>query len=347
MPGCCDPMTALTKYQKLESVGLWRSTPTAQRREVVVNLGDTSLVLTDTRTGSALAHWSLPALTRHNPGEMPALYSPDPDGADTLELDDAEMIAALEKVHSVLDAARPHPGRLRNTILIAVAAGLLLIAVVWLPGALVRHTASVIPDTTRAEIGKVALADLTRLTGPPCVGRRGQQALTRLSLRIFGASPARRMTVVRKGIVAAVHLPGHKVIVSEALLADHDNPDIVAGYALAQGIAADRTDPMVPLLRHAGIAATFRLLTTGTLPPEAVAGYAETLIASQSPPAPVAVLLSVFGAAGVPVTPYAQTRFPGTAEAAMLSESDPFADAAPPPLLPDEDWIALQDICAR
>ena len=30
-------MTALTKYQKLECRGLWRDSPEAQRRDVVVN----------------------------------------------------------------------------------------------------------------------------------------------------------------------------------------------------------------------------------------------------------------------------------------------------------------------
>ena len=339
-------MTALTKYQKLESAGLWRPMRTAQLREVIVNLGDTSLVLTDMRTGSALAHWSLPALSRLNPGEAPALFSPDPEGAETIELDDADMIAALEQVHSVLDAARPHPGRLRNSILTGVAVAILLGAVIFLPDALVRHTVSVIPATTRIEIGKVVLADLTRITGQTCAGRRGQQALTKLSLRLFGAAPARRIVVVRHGLTDAVHLPGREIVLPQSLLAKGDSPDMAAGYALAEAVAADRSDPMIPLLRHAGLAATFRLLTTGTLPPGAVAGYAETLLAVPPDRTPPAVLLRAFEAAGLSSAPYAQARFPDTTEAAALTEGDPFADAAPPPLLPDEDWVALQDICA-
>ena len=61
-------MTALKKYQKLESPGLWRDAPEAQRREVVVAFGEASLVLSDPRTGSALSHWSLAAVHRLNPG---------------------------------------------------------------------------------------------------------------------------------------------------------------------------------------------------------------------------------------------------------------------------------------
>ncbi len=340
-------MTALTKYQKLESAGLWRSGRTAQLREVVVNLGDTSLVLTDPRTGQALAHWSLPALDRLNANEHPALYSPDPEGAETLELDDVDMVAALEQVHSVLDAARPHPGRLRNRILTGLALGIVLIGGLWLPGALIRHTAAVIPASTRSDIGRVVMADLTRITGQPCTGRRGQQALAKLGPRIFGPGPARRIVVVRRGIETAIHLPGREIVLPESLLAEGDSADIAAGAIVVQGLMADRNDPMIPLLRHAGIAATLRLLTTGALAPGEVAGYAETLVTAPVATVPDAAFLAAFGAAGVPVTPYAEARYPGTPKADALAEGDPFADAAPPPLLADEDWVGLQGICAQ
>jgi hypothetical protein len=69
-------MTALKKYQRLESPGLWRDTPEAQRREVVVAFREASLVLSDPRTELALSHWSLPAVERLNPGTLPALYGP-------------------------------------------------------------------------------------------------------------------------------------------------------------------------------------------------------------------------------------------------------------------------------
>ena len=78
-------MTALKKYQRLESPGLWRDTPEAQRREVVVAFREATLVLSDPRTELALSHWSLPAILRLNAGSLPALYAPGPDGDETLE----------------------------------------------------------------------------------------------------------------------------------------------------------------------------------------------------------------------------------------------------------------------
>ena len=57
-------MTALNQYQRLEAAGIWRETPQAQARDVIVSFGDATLVLTDPRSEVPLAHWSLPAVTR-------------------------------------------------------------------------------------------------------------------------------------------------------------------------------------------------------------------------------------------------------------------------------------------
>ena len=119
-------MTALNEFARLETTGLWRPEAEAQRREVVVSLGETTLIIMD-GAGRPLAHWSLPAIQRLNPGHRPADYSPEPQGGETLELADDTVIDAIEKVRRSIDRRRPHPGRLRTggslTILAALAVG--------------------------------------------------------------------------------------------------------------------------------------------------------------------------------------------------------------------------------
>ncbi|QCO57813.1 hypothetical protein EOK75_19250 (plasmid) [Pseudorhodobacter turbinis] len=340
-------MTALTKYQKLECSGLWRENAGGQRREVIANFGDTSLILSDPKQDMALAHWSLPAIKRLNPGEMPALFAPGPDEGETLEVDDAEMIAALETVHAAIRAASPHPGRLRNSLLGVMAIGVLAVGVFWLPDALVQHTASFLPRPTRAEIGRAALADLTRLTGQPCKAKSGQAALTKLSGRLFGPDSGVEIVVVRTAVAQAQSLPGRLVVLSESLLAEHDGPEAAAGFALAARITAEMKDPMLPLLHHAGIGATFRLLTSGALPDDAIAGYAETLIEAPQAPPSDAILLARFEAAGLATTPYAHVRDPSGESTLHLIEADPFSNVVPAAILPDGDWVSLQDICTR
>ncbi|MDA0961937.1 MAG: hypothetical protein O2898_03345, partial [Proteobacteria bacterium] len=139
-------MTALKKYQRLEATGLWRPAPGEQRREVIVSVGDATLVITDTKD-QPLAHWSLAAIERQNPGERPAIYSPDGDPGETLELAEGEdqMIRAIEKLRSAIERSRPHPGRLRLVSVGLSCLAVVALAVFWLPGAMLRHATEVVP----------------------------------------------------------------------------------------------------------------------------------------------------------------------------------------------------------
>ncbi len=338
-------MTALKKYQKLESPGLWRDAPEAQRREVTVAFGEASLVLSDPRTGSALSHWSLAAVHRLNPGSSPALYAPDAAAqAEMLEIDDATMIGAIEQVRGAIAQARARPGRLRGALLGGGALILGLLAVFWLPGALIEQTAALVPPSARVAIGQMVLADLTRLTGLPCTKPLGKEATDRLAARVLGTGGG-PILVVRDGVTGALALPGGFVILSRALVEQQDGPDAAAGFVLAENMRAAAHDPLVPVLEHAGILATLRLLTTGALPPQAVDGYAEVLLRQPPPPDEPEALLAAFEATAIASTPYAYARDPSGETVLTLIEADPFRGKATPPVLPDADWVSLQGIC--
>lgn len=338
--------TALKKYQKLESSGLWREAPELQRREVVVAFGEASLTLSDPRTEAALSHWSLPAVERINPGELPALYAPGRQALETLELDDPTMIAALETVRSAVASERPKPGRLRGQLLLGGTLLVVMLAATFLPGALVEHTAAMVPAAMRQNIGQVALADLSRVTGAPCADPSGQAALDRLALRLFSKDPP-QLRVLPDGTALAMHLPGRIITLNRSLIEQQDGPEVVSGFALAEAARAAASDPLVPLLRHAGLRATFTLLTTGQLDPAAIEGYGAELLLQRPLTLAAEPLLEQFEVAGVPATPYARALDP-TGEAVLaLIEADPFAKGTPGPILTDGDWISLQAICAE
>ena len=338
-------MTALKKYQKLESSGLWRDAAEAQRREVVVAFGEASLILSDPRTGNPLAHWSLPAVLRINPGAQPALYAPDSGAeAETLEIEDATMIGAIETVRGAIDHARARPGRLRSGVTAAAVIGAILLCVLWLPEALITRTAAMVPDSKRAEIGRMALADETRVTGLPCAQPLGLRAAGRLSDRVLGVGGG-QILFVRDGVRTAAHLPGNIILLSRHLVEDQDGPDAAAGFALAEKLRAEMDDPLVPLLRHAGLVATFRLLTSGELPEGSLDGYAETALPAEPAALPDPLLLERFRSAGIASTPFAYAMDPSGETVLGLIEADPFRSAAPPPILPDGEWISLQTIC--
>lgn len=340
-------MTALHKYQRLESPGLWREQPAMQARDVVVAFQEATLVLSDPRSEMALSHWSLPAIERLNPGELPALFAPGPDAEDRLEIDDTEMIAALDTVRRVLVRRRARPGRLRGVILTGTTIAVLGLGLIWMPGALVRHTASVLPTASRSAIGAQALAELARLTGSPCATPLGQRAAAALAARLFGRDTAVQIIVLREGLVQSASLPGGLILLGRGLVETPPDAETAAGFALAEAARSAALDPIIPLLQHAGLPATFRLLTTGTLPRNALTGYAEALLRNPPGPLPTEQVLPQFAAAEVTSTPYAYA-LDATGESVLtLIEADPFQAGSPRAVLADGEWISLQSICSE
>ena len=342
-------MTALKKYQRLECQGLWRETPEAQRRDVIVSFREASLIISDGRSETALSHWSLPAVARLNPGALPALYGPGADVGETLEIDDRDMIGALETVHDAVEAQRPHPGRMRHWLLGGAMLAGLAITVFWLPGALITHTARVVPWPKRQEIGRAVLADLQHVSGTPCSSATARRPLARLTSRLFAGPTPPVIVVLRDMPVPVAHLPGGILLLNRHLIEDRDSPEAAAGYLLAERARADASDPLVPLLKWAGLRATFGLLTTGRLPSGAIAGYGEALLSTGEPAVPDDLLIRSFAAVGVPLTPYAQAVDPQGKVTQGLIEADPVLQPqapAPRPVLADDDWVALQGICS-
>lgn len=339
-------MAIKTEYQQLVATGLWRETAEAQRLEVTVTIGEETMILSDDQA-RALAHWSLPALVRANPGAYPAIFHPDGDPGETLELDESQtqMIRALDRLRSSIERRRPHPGRLRLILLVLMLGAVLIGGLFWLPDALRRHAVSVVPQAKRAEIGSALKEEITRVSGQPCDWPEGQDALNRLADRLAPQDRRIRLHVVPDAVPDALVLPGREILLNKTLIEDFDEPDVAAGFVVAELLRAAATDPLDDLLHFAGARASFQLLTIGDLPGGAVRTYAEHLLTDRRAPPDTDALLARFEAAKVRSTPYA-FALDVTGESTLpLIEGDPFRKDAPPPLLRDADWLRLQEIC--
>lgn len=337
-------MTALRKYLRLESSGLWRERPDMQLRDVVVGLREATLILSDPKTEMALAQWSLPALERLNPGKIPALYGPGADAGETLEIDDADMLAALETVRNALERRRPKPGRLRGALLGGFGAVFGALAVFWLPGKLIDYTAAMLPSATHADLGKLAMQDLTRLTGSPCASKSGTDATVALGLRLNPNKPPHLL--VLRDLDHPLHLPGDWVLLPAKLLEKSKSPDTVAGFVLAEMQRSTLVDPSRALLETAGLVATLRLLASGSIDVSAVKGYGETLLAKPVTNLEPEPLLALFKTAGVSSSAYAYALDPSGETTLPLIEADPFPNGSQPAALDDTAWQNLQTICA-
>ena len=336
-------MTALDRYARLESEALWRAGPDVQRRDVTISFGDATLVIAD-GTGRPLAHWSLPALTRQNPDEVPAIYVPDGDASEALEISDPTMIDAIEEVRKALVKARPHPGKLRHLLTAGLVAVTLALAIFWLPGALTRQTLAVVPAPKRLEIGAAMLAHMQTETGAVCQSPQADMAVKRLVTRLFGDDTVARIAVVPNLAQGAVALPGGLIALDYNVLQRSDDPAVAAGFVLASRAAVIHMDPLEKLLQEAGLGVTFQLLTTGNIPDDILHGNANALLLAD-PPQPDPVLLKrTLVNAVIPQAPYLAAVDASTGNMPDIGP-DPLADRVIPIILTDSDWVSLQNIC--
>tara|TARA_R110002049_G_scaffold23781_5_gene84549 strand:- start:651 stop:1664 length:1014 start_codon:yes stop_codon:yes gene_type:complete len=335
-------MTALKKYARLEATGLWRATPDAQRREVIVSIGDATLVISDLKD-QALTHWSLAAVERANAGQRPAVYFPDGDPGETLELpeDEVQMVEAIEKLRHAVNRGRPRPGRLRWLGLLASAAAVTALTVFWLPDALRDHTLKVVPNVKRASLGAALLKRVERVSGTTCASTGGTAALNRLATRL----EAGRLVILPAMAMPSLHLPGRVTVLNRSVIEDYEEPDVAAGYALTEDVMRAAHDPLRALLEGVGLRENFRLLTTGDVAPAALDAYAEQLLTRPRAAPNLQKQLARFDKAELRSTPYAYARDITGETTLPLIEGDPMNGRLTAPLLSDADWLRLQSIC--
>ena len=339
-------MTALTAFLRLEAAGLWRANAEAQRREVIVSLGDATLILKDMQD-RALTHWSLAAVERANPGESPAIYHPDGDPDESLQLgDDAqEMVEAIETLRRAIARSRPKQGRLRLVLSVLTLAALIALSTLWLPGALRSQALAVVPDVKRDAIGLALLEEITLLAGPPCRASSAAPSLRSLARRTLGPGRGGDLIVLRGGALSSAHLPGGFILLHRSTIEDVSTPEATAGFALMEDLRAKAADPLAKLLGHTSLWATARLLTTGDLPHSAMATYAKHVMTAPSQDVPVSTVAKAFSDAELPLRPYAfAVDVTGESNLALI-EADRTDASTAPLVLTDNDWLRLQAIC--
>ncbi|MGB0661072.1 MAG: hypothetical protein ACPGNV_12965 [Mangrovicoccus sp.] len=337
-------MTALSQYQRLESPGIWHESPTSQRRDVYVSFGEATLVIKD-QTDMALSHWALAALVRLNPGKTPAIYAPSPDDTERLELDDPDMIEALETVRRAMARAEPHSGRLRMISVIVVLTLVLLSAIRWMPGIVADHTAEVLPISTRQTIGREILTALEPYMGRSCRDRAGIQALGQLSARLLGDENW-DIRVLPSGRAEVIALPGRILALPAELLTAHPDAQVVAGHILWATSLSEHRAPLLELTQAVGPRANIGLLSTGQIGDAALARFAKILaVEGNRGEVEIDPLILKFKAAGLSTRDFAMDLGGSHPLYAPLIAQDPFPEGTPRQLMTDRGWLTLQGIC--
>lgn len=336
--------TALKQYSHLESSGLWRQNPTAQRTEVLVVLNETSIVLYHPRKEIPLTHWSLSTVKRLNHTELPAIFAPDHIGSETLELDDGEMIRVLEVIDKAIAQSKAKQGRIRRWFIRSFGIAVLLAAILWLPKAIISKATSILPPTTRQELGYAVLHDIQGINDYICKNAQGLQALEALKKRLF-MLPESKIIVLKGGLEQPLVLPGGLILVNFRTITQTNGADALAGIILSEELKAELSDPALPALEYAGLFTTLKLLLTGVLNPTALNGYAQKLLKPQISTVPDELIIKRFSEAGVSSSAYATAVGKSGESLRYLNENDPISNKNVP-FLPDNTWVRLQNICS-
>ena len=339
-------MTALDKYQRIEALGLWRNDNASQRKDVLISIGETTLLISDMQE-RPLAHWSLAAIERANQGNYPAIYHPDGDKEESLELNysEKEMIDAIEQLRTVIARRRPHPGRLRAGIFLGIFTIVFLTVVFWMPQAIRNYTAEILPEVKRLEIGTKLFNQMKRVTGPACEADFAKTSLKMLSDRLFDVKT--EIFIVPDGIKTTINLPGNIFLANSNLVEDFEDPDVLAGYLVVEKLRSKNFDPIKEMLQNIGLISTFRLLTTGMINDETLIDYADYLVTKPQETVQSSEIIEAFRNSELSLAPFAKAIDITGEQSLGLLEAEEIRASTVRTSLPDANWVSIQNICNK
>lgn len=333
-------MKKLEEYLRLESHAWWRVSMEDAGQPVVVTLSKNHLTIVS-KYDQPLAHWSLHAIRQVNPGELPATFTPDVhDGGETIEINNAEIVDILcEQLTSDRDEIQNQSSAtwsLPVYVLVLLAA--LTGAIYYFSAPIAASLAGYISASERSLIGERTFVHVHQTVGERCRTMVDDRVLAKLGDKMFGGDAEIRVIHSEHKITA--HLPGEILIVSDALLHDHDQFPVIGGYLLEENLRRYQMDSVATLFRTVGLLSTVRFILQGQLNESDLAAFAEMQIFKEKMPVDPDHLVQSFQSIGLPILPYAYAR--GLTE---LTTSRHRNNVIAAPLLRDREWLDLQNIC--
>ena len=337
-------MTALTQYQRLEATGIWRKSAEAQRIDVIISIGESSLVITDINE-KPLAHWSLAALAIKQSKDGHKLYHPDGDPSETLELgnNENEMAEAIEKLMKVVDRRRPKPGRLRIYSFASILLIISGLSIFWLPTALRDYTQKIIPEVREQEIGEAVLNEFISFVGAPCSRELGKMALNKFVSNLGFLEYT--FYIVPSETIDVLHLPGKIILISKALVEDFDDPDVLAGYVLAQIQRETKSNALDELMRQMSNVEIIQFLFGKSPDAKTLRGFSKDWITKNKVSLDLDTLMKEFNNREISSLPYSYAKDVTGQTTQFLINSEKKSEKARKPSLDDSSWLALQTIC--
>lgn len=343
-------MTALDRYVRLETTGIWRENSDAPPKEVLVTFGMSTITLTDFGE-TPLGHWALAGIQVIGQDGDATIYAMNTEGDETIAIRDTVMVSAIAEV-SRGEITPGQPGaraRRRPPYLMLSMAALLLIGIASVgPGAVRSQAIRMVQGEQASEFGDRMLISLMEIGGGICGSVAGNRALDRIAARLApadGLVPRLRVLGLPDGAPVAT-LPGRTILLDRATVAEADGPEEIAGWV---EIGLERS-PVARLMETVGPVQNLRYVLTGEIGATALAHAAD---AALTPPTPAEVAEAIARLERLGIDPALfkaalarRDLLPRTG----TEDAPAFTPAAARTrgsgqLLPKQDWAALKAVC--
>ncbi|MCB1352361.1 MAG: hypothetical protein KDK03_06465 [Rhodobacteraceae bacterium] len=343
-------MTALDRYVRLETTGIWRESSDAPPKEVLVTFGMSTITLTDS-SEAPLGHWALAGIQVIGQDGDATLYAMNTEGDETIAIRDTMMISAIAEVsRGEITPGQPAAGtRRRPPYLMLSVIALLMIGIASVgPGTIRSQAIRMVPAEQASEFGDRMLISLMETGGGICGGVAGNRALDRIAARLAptdGQALRLRVLGLPDGAPVAT-LPGRTILLDRATIAEADGPEEVAGWV---EIGLERS-PVERLMETVGPAQNLRYVLTGEIGATALAHAADAALTPPTP-AEVAEAIARLARLGIDPAPFEAALARRDLLPRTGTEDAPaFTPAAArtrgsKPLLPKQDWSALKAVC--
>ncbi len=262
-------MTAIDKYTRLEALGQWREGPDQPPCEVVVSFGNATLVLSDLDE-NPLCHWAMAATSRLSLDGTKAIYTPDTEGFETLEIDDSEMVEAIAQVSRASVTVSRRTPWLRWVFLVFLVAT--IAAIFYVTPSILRGQA--VRMTGHESARKLGTDMLASLNTDICREPRADAAREQFQSRAF--PDGRTLLVIVRNQSPANVFPGGVVVISSSTLQSMQTPDELA--ALTTALAAKSEASMRQLFDASSPRELFNYITSGKLSGDRLAQVAQSII---------------------------------------------------------------------
>lgn len=200
--------------------------PDCSPRHITAELGQQSLVLRD-QTGKVHAHWSLSALQQQRDGKAAATFILESSPAESIEVHNPKMRAALLSAQSRnAQQNRPRGRASRFVIIFGIFGIMIWSAARFGPGLVADFIARLVSIEQARSIGTDLIPTLSHLTGPPCRGAQGQAQLDRLS-----ETAPWRIRVLDLGAHGGLILPGNLVVLDRQTVETAPTLAVIAEHA--------------------------------------------------------------------------------------------------------------------